>query len=31
MTVSAESNVYADSGSTDYTIEDDMKNATSLI
>lgn len=27
MTVSAESNVYADSGYTDYTIEDDMRNA----
>lgn len=27
MTVCAESNVYADSGYTDYTIEDDMKNA----
>jgi len=27
MTVSAESNVYADSGYTDYTVEDDMKNA----
>jgi hypothetical protein len=26
MTVSAESNVYADSGYTDYTIEDDMRN-----